>query len=184
MEGSIFRLENGTIILNKDAALLCPTLRGLTPKQIEYLILVYDPFDSPIWKKPLPDRQRLAKRRLWGNITSDPEVKIPKLAIEEIKAITYNSLAMTIDVYRNKIKHLNDLLFNEVDVTRIGKITETLQRLLIILDDFEKQFNKSKEILLLKGGKSLSFLEMKQRQARDYAKNKNHTNDSVRTEVQ
>jgi hypothetical protein len=182
MEGSIFRLENGSVILNKDAAILCPTLRGLSPKQIEYLILVYDPFDSPIWKKPLKERQRLATRRLWGNVDIIPEDNMPKLAVSEIKGITYNAMATTIDMYRNKIEHLNNLLYSENDVSKIGKITETLQKLHSILSEFETQFNKSKEILLLKGGKSLSFLELKQRQAREFAKNKNYTGDG-RTEI-
>lgn len=177
MEGSIFKIENGLVTLNKDAALLCPTLRSLTPKQIEYLILVYDPFDSPLWKKPLKERQRLASRRLWGNTDMDVEGKISKLAISEIRAITYNSMATTIDMYRNKIQHLNNQLYSENDVMKIGRITETLQKLHSILSDFETQFNKSKEILDLKGGKSLSFLEFKQRQAREFAKNKNYMTD-------
>jgi hypothetical protein len=177
MEGSIFYLEQGIVTLNKDALLLCPNLRVLTPRQIEYLILVYDPYDSPLWKKPLKDRQRLAIRKLWGNTEDNPEEKIGKEAIREIRAITYNAAAATIDMYRNKIDHLNTLMYDEMDVIKIGKITETLQKLHAILSEFETQFNKAKEILNLKAGKSLSFIEIKQRQMRECAKNKNYQAD-------
>ena len=175
MEGCIFREENGIITINEDALSLCPKLRQLDHEHVEYIILVHDHFDSPLWKKPEPERKRLATRKIWGKSDYDPEGengKITKAHIKEIKALTYSDPTSTIAVYRDKIHFMNEQLYSEQDPIKVGKITSALTAIQQMLSDIEKSFNKSKELVQIKGGKTLSFLELKHRQMRESVKNR------------
>ena len=171
--GSIFDIKDGEVHLKKGALSLCKELKNLDEDLVKYLILVYDQYDSPYWKKPLHERQLNAKRSIWKNDTEQPEKKITKKQIAAIISLNYSSRVDTIQVYTNKISILQRQLSDQDDHMTIQKISETIKKLEDLKVKEEQSFlNEKSQGVELKGDKRLTWIETKQRSIEAYRQNR------------
>lgn len=162
----IFRVDSDfQLILSKDAARLCPELVDISEDELKYIILAYDYIESPFRKKPLEERKRIAKRRVWKNSRKNPENQKVVKAIEAYKGLIYDSKREAVESYRQKVANLN----REISISE--KLDEIKQKVGLVeffekkIDEYENDI-KAEEVnleLKLKGGAKLSYLEIWQR---------------------
>lgn len=160
MPGVFIVNNSNTAILSSDAVKLCPELRKLTEEQVLYIILAYDYIDSPWRRMPLEDRQRLAKRKIWGEKDFNPEDYKNVLAgIEEYKGLIYDEEREMRDTLLIKLRMLNGEFLAESDVNRLNQIIKSQDLVQKRIDDFDVKIDIKEETIKLKAGKQLSFIE-------------------------
>ena len=165
-EGSVFRVDNNLdVFIRKEAYALVPELQEYDLIHLKWALIVYDPYDSFVWRKPEREKRLFANRRLFEDDSYDPVEMglIPDRLIELIKTLTYNSDAAKMQLYLKKIDELQQKLFNELDPNSIDKIAVTIQKLETLHQEAENNFIQGKEKIIVKGAKKLSWIEEKQR---------------------
>jgi len=169
----IFRVkDDDSVIVDKDALLLIPELSKVSEKELKYIILVYDTYDSPLRRMPYEMRKVMAKRRVWGDIKKDVDKSIDMIkAIDAYKSICYDPIRESLDAVRTKISMLNKSIVDPTLTLKDGKDTVTqLEFYEDKMYDLQNQSKKEETIAEIKGKKSLSTLEVWQRKQIEYRK--------------
>lgn len=172
---SVFKVDKDfNVIVNIDAVKLVPELSNLSQEELRYVIMVVDYVDGPFRKKPLEERKLLAKKKIFGDIKHNPEIPKVQIAMDAYKSLVFDIRRETIDIYTGKIKELQkesitkDITFQkmkEID-TSIGFMTERISKI-----NKELDIDESEEIEV-KGKKRLSYIEIWQRNQREYGEYK------------
>jgi len=158
----IFKLnKENTIVLTPEAKDLCVTLSKLDDDNFMYVILVYDTMDSPYRRKPEQERRRIARNRIWGKDHPDMPEDNPLVAdaIDEMKSIVYDHNKDDREVLLTKLTLLNADLMSS-DSSRIKSIMEAIELIENRIDELDSRIDREEEIVYLKGGRKLSFVEM------------------------
>ena len=160
------------IILNPDAVKLVPELTGISNDQLRYVILVTDYVDGPYRKKPKDERRNMAKKLIWGDSRKMVETERIRNAMSGYKSLIFDIRRETIEIYHEKIKVLQkESLMPDLPFARLKEIdmqiTFLQDRVVIISHDLDIEESESIE---LKGKKSLSYLEVWQRNQREWRK--------------
>jgi hypothetical protein len=165
MSHGVFSLnQEGTVILHPDAVKLEPVLKQLTENQLLYVIWVHDYLQSPLRKKPIEDRKRLAKVKFFPDMEKDlEEYPIMKAAILSFKGLIYDEKYETADTYKNKIYQLQKNLMSTEGTQEIKNITSAINMLRKSIEDLENEIEDEEQVKYVKGGRSLSMLEQWQR---------------------
>jgi hypothetical protein len=169
----IFRIkDDDSIVIDKNAVLLIPELVKISEKELRYIILVYDWFDSPLRKMPYEMRCNMAKRRVWGNIKRDVEKSVEMIkAIDCYKSICYDPVRESIDAIKLRISLLNkNILDPTANLADSKKNVELLEFYEDKLYNLENEVKKEEAIVEIKGKKNLSNLELWQRRQQEYRK--------------
>ena len=169
----IFRIkDDDSIIIDKNAVLLIPELTKVTEKELRYIILVYDWFDSPLRKMPFDMRCQMAKRRVWGNIKKDVEKSVEMIkAIDGYKSICHDPVRESIDAMRSKISRLNkEILSPTLNLADSKTNVSQLEFFESKLYNLENEVKKEETVIEIKGKKNLSNLETWQRRQIQYRK--------------
>lgn len=169
----IFRVkDDDSIIIDKDAILLIPEITKVSERELKYIILVYDWFDSPLRKMPFDMRCQMAKRRVFGNIKRDVEKSVEMIkAITAYKSICYDPVRESIDAMKSKISLMNKAILDPTSsLADSKKNVELLEFYEDKLYNLENEVKKEEAIVEIKGKKNLSNLELWQRRQQEYEK--------------
>jgi len=170
---AVFKMNRDfEIILNPDAVKLVPELTGISNDQLRYVILVTDYVDGPYRKKPKDERRNMAKKLIWGDSRKMVETERIRNAMSGYKSLIFDIRRETIEIYHEKIKVLQkESLMPDLPFARLKEIdmqiTFLQDRVVIISHDLDIEENESIE---LKGKKSLSYIEVWQRNQREWRK--------------
>lgn len=164
--------KDGKSIVNKDALILEPNLKNVTEGDLIYIALAYDYENSLFRKLPTDQMKEKAIEYAYGkNYKKNPEdfIKI-KAAIESFKALNYNELDEELRVYKDNHKKLLNELRNGSDLSqqRLTAIANSMKYYRSEIERIEKQKNIDEELLEIKGGKKLSWIEIWQRNRDKY----------------
>lgn len=157
----IFKLNSdNTIVLTPEAKQLCQILSTLDQQTFLYIIYVYNTLDSPYRLMPIADRKRIAKNRIWGKDSLDPEdnSRISD-AIEEMRSICYNVNQVSRDVLLTKLSMLNDQLIT-ANTANIKSIMDAIKLVEDKIEEIDEKMEKEINMITLKGGKNFSLIEM------------------------
>ena len=164
MHGVYSITTDGMAVLNEEAVKLEPILGQLNPKQLLYIIWVYDYIASPIRKKPLEDRKRLAKAKFFPTLTTTFEERGGmQQAIDSFKVFIYDDKYEICQTYKNKVNQLQDNLGRTDNSTEIINITKTIDILRKKVEEIENEIDEQDQIIHIKGDRPLSLVERWQR---------------------
>lgn len=169
----IFRVkDDDSIIIDKDALLLVPELARVSDKELKYIILVYDLFDSPLRKIPFELRKQIAKRRIFGNIKTDIEKSENMIkAIFGYKSICYDPIRDSLDAFRSKISMINEKIIDpNLNLRDAKEWVNQLEFYESKMYSLEEEVKKDETVAELKGQKKLSNLERWQRNQMQFRK--------------
>lgn len=160
MASTFFFDEKNDLIIREEALKLCTVLSKIKKKNVLYIILVYDPIDSPYRKKPFEERKKMAIRRLFDDDGHDPEEDdLVALAVDEYKSITYSYWHELRDLLMSKLTLLNAQLYGATNSTEVKNIMASTTLIETKLHQIEDRIEKEEEELKLKGGKKISLVE-------------------------
>lgn len=171
----IFRIkQDNSVIIEENALLLIPEMAKLNDKEVKYIVLVYDWYDSPLRKMPLERRKQMAKRRIWGNITKDVEASEKMIrAAKAYQSICYDPVRASADAFKIKINFLNRQLVKEdlgfKDAQEYVKQLEFFEKKLF---DLEDEIKRDESLVEVKGKLTLSKLEQWQRSQQEFERMK------------
>jgi hypothetical protein len=157
----IFRLNReNTIVLTPEAKDLCPILSKLNNENFLYVILVYDTLDSPYRNMPLDDRKRIGRNRIWGSESLIPE-EFSQIqdAITEMRSICYDPYQENRDILLQKLSLLNNDLLGATTAS-IKPILDAIRTVEERIEEIDEKMEKEIDMITLRGGKVLSFVEM------------------------
>ena len=168
---AVFRVDKDfKITLNIDAVKLVPELRGLSDDELWYTILVVDYVDGPFRKKPLEERRLLAKKKVYGTTDIKPETPNVLIGMEGYKSLVFDIRRETVDIYKRKILAMQKETIEES--TTIGRMKEIDSGMTFLMDrlrTIEHELDiEEDETIELKGKKKLSYLELWQRNQRNF----------------
>jgi len=150
-----------TVLLNPEAVKLCPDLAFLTDDQIKYIICVYDYIDSPYRKKPLEERKSIVFGKIFKQNDPIPEeLEGVKKGIDAYLSLIYDDRRIQIEIYQNKIHRLQKKLDEEESTSEITKISEAISKMRKEKELIDKSMEIEEELIELKGGGQLSFIEI------------------------
>lgn len=156
--------SDGSAILNEEAVKLEPILGQLNAKQLLYIIWVYDYIQSPLRKKPLEDRKRLAKAKFFPQLETSFEERMGmQTAIDCFKSFMYDEKYETCETYKSKIYQLQQNLISTNQTTEIANITKTIDLLRSKIEEIENELDERDQIVYVKGDRKLSLIEQWQR---------------------
>lgn len=168
---SVFKVDrNFEIILNRDAVKLVPELSGLSQDELRYVILVIDYVDGPYRKKPFEERQLLARKQVYRDSAKNPETEKVRIGMAAYKSLVFDIRRETVDIYSKKVRALQkESLQLEISLTRMKEIDSTISFMQdrIISINHELDIEEEEEVEL-KGQKKLSYVELWQRNQREY----------------
>lgn len=174
---SVFKIDkNFEIILNKDAIKLVPELTGITQDELRYVILVVDYVDGPYRKKPLDERKILARRQISKDSDRNPETDNVRIAMEAYKSLVFDIRRETVDVFTKKVKDLQkEVISPEITFTRMKEIDQSIS----FMQDRIASINHELDIeegdeIELKGQKKLSYIEIWQKNQKNYKEYKSN----------
>lgn len=155
---------DGTALINEEAIKLEPILGQLNTKQILYIIWVYDYIQSPLRKKPLEDRKRFAKAKFFPTLDTPFEERMGMpLAINTFKSFIYDEKYETCETYKAKISQLQKNLMDTANSTDISNIMKSIDLLRKKIDEIESEIDERDQIVKVKGDRTLSMIELWQR---------------------
>ena len=161
MAYGIFRIsKDGTVILSPDAIKLCRDLAFLTDDQIKYIVLVYDYVDSPIRRKPLEERRRIARDKLSDSRIDPEDSPVVKKGIEEYTSMIYDNRRERMDILNNKISRMQKKLDDEEDDKIIKRYIETINLMSSEIDKLQEAIDIDEEMIEVRGNKKLTFIEI------------------------
>jgi len=175
---SVFKIDkNFEVILNMDAVKLVPELKGLDQDELRYVILVIDYVDGPFRKKPLDERRLLAKKKVYGDSKANPETPNVLIGMDAYKSLIFDIRRETVDIYKAKIKVMQKETIQETTTfTRLKELDSTMSFLMERIKTIEHELDiEEDEEIELKGKKKLSYLEIWQRNQKDYNEYKSST---------
>ena len=175
---SVFKIDkNFEIILNLDAVKLVPELKGLDQDELRYVILVIDYVDGPFRKKPLEERRLLAKKKVYGSTDVSPETPNVLIGMDAYKSLIFDIRRETVDIYKARIKGLQKETIQEsTTFARLKELDSTMTFLMERIKTIEHELDiEEDEEIELKGKKKLSYLELWQRNQKDYREFKQST---------
>lgn len=169
----IFRVkDDDSIIIDKDALLLVPELSKISEKELKYVILVYDLFDSPLRKMPMELRKQMAKRRIFGNTKNDVEKSEQMIkAIYGYQSICYDPIRESLNAFRNKIFMINEKIIDPtLNLKDAKEWVSQLEFYETKMYSLEDEVKKEEVVAELKGKKTLGNLELWQRRQMQFRK--------------
>lgn len=167
----VFKVDkNFDAVLNPDAVKLVPELKGLNQDELRYVILVVDYVDGPFRKKPLDERKLLAKKKVFGSTDINPETPKVLIGMDAYKSLIFDIRRETCDIYKMRIKGLQKETIQETTTfTRLKELDSTISFLTDRIKSIEHELDiEEDEEIELKGKKKLSYLEIWQRNQKDY----------------
>jgi len=168
---SVFKVDkNFDAVLNIDAVKLVPELKGLSQDELRYVIMVIDYVDGPFRKKPLDERKLLAKKKVFGSTDVKPETPNVLIGMDAYKSLIFDIRRETVDIYKQRIKALQKETIQETtSFTRLKELDSTMTFLMDRIKSIEHELDiEEDEEIELKGKKKLSYLEIWQRNQKDY----------------
>ncbi len=155
---------DGLVLLNPEAVKLEPHLKYLNSNQVLYIIWAYDYMQSPVRKKPLEDRKRIARARFFPKEAIDFDLQeIMKNGIDSFKSLIYDEQYETCEIYKNKIRQMQHNLVDAESIQDIKNITNTIDLLRKKVEELENSIDENDQIIYVKGDRKLSLLEIWQR---------------------
>lgn len=175
---SVFKIDkNFEAVINIDALKLVPELKGLSQQELRYVILVVDYVDSPFRKKPLEERKLLAKKKIFGS--TDVKVETPNVlaGMDAYKSLIFDIRRETTDIYKAKVKGMHkETLQDSTAFSRLKELDQTISFLSDRIKSIEHELDiEEDEEIELKGKKKLSYIEIWQRNQKDYREFKQST---------
>jgi predicted ribosome quality control (RQC) complex YloA/Tae2 family protein len=168
----LFKLDKGRrVVLNKDAALLCPGLKDLTEEELLFVILAYD-YSSPYQQLQEEERVRRSRHHVWADSKYITDTPIIRTGVDCYRGLQYDHNRELVIRYKGKIKLLSDALLDATGAKLIKEIDEAIERLGDRIDKLQKQIDQSNDIEQLRGGGELTWIERWQRNLRDFKESK------------
>lgn len=168
---SVFKVNNNyTVVINIEAAKLVPELSSLSQDELLYIILAIDNVDGPFRKLPPDERSLLSKRRVFKELVINLETPRIRLAADGYKSLIFDIRRETVDVFKTKVlRYQKDLLVMDQSFTKVKEQEQAISFLVQRITDIEYGLDvEEKEEFELKGKKSLSQVEVWQRNQRKY----------------
>jgi len=175
---AVFKVDkNFDAVLNMDAVKLVPELKGLDQDELRYVIMVIDYVDGPFRKKPLEERRLLARKKVYGSSDKNPETPNVLIGMDAYKSLVFDIRRETVDIYKSRIKGLQKKTIQETTTfTRLKELDSTMTFLMERIKTIEHELDiEEDEEIELKGKKKLSYLELWQRNQKDYREFKQST---------
>jgi len=166
---SVFKVNNNyTVVINIEAAKLVPELSVLTQDELLYIILAVDNVDGPYRKLPPEERKALAQKKVYADRKVDLETKKLQHAAEGYKSLIFDIRRETVDTYKTKcLRYQKELLVMDQTFTKVKEQESAISFLTQRITDIEYSLDmEEKEEFELKGKKSLSQVEIWQRNQR------------------
>lgn len=168
---AVFKIDkNFEIVLNIEAVKLVPELSSLDQDELIYVILVADYVDGPYRKKPIEERKLMALKRVFGKNPPVLSEKKIGIAIEAYKSLVFDIRRETLDIYNSKIKTLQkESLQQDISFSRMKEIDSAMSFMIDRINSINHELDiEEGEEIELKGKKKLSYIEMWQRNQRNY----------------
>lgn len=168
---SVFKVDhNFEIIINPDAVKLVPELTGLNDQELMYVILVADYVDGPYRKKPFEERCLMARKRVYGKDAAVKDSDNVRIALEVYKALVFDIRRETIDIYHRKIQVLQkETLQADTTFSRMKEIDSTISFMQDRISSINHELDiEEGEEIELRGKKKLSYIEIWQRNQKNY----------------
>lgn len=167
---AVFQIDKDLIVLNPEAIKLVPELKSLNQQELKYVILVVDYVDSPYRKKPFEERQLMARKTVYGDMKNNPETEKIRLAMVGYKSLVFDIRRETIDVYKKKVLILHKETLNEtLSDSRVREIDKSITFYQDRISSMERDLDiEETDKVEIKGGKKLSYLEMWQRNQKNF----------------
>ena len=175
MARTIFRLnKKKTVVVDEDAAKLCPEFAKLDDKQF-LLVVLYVDYASPY--NQLPDKERMmrAKRHVYGTSDGDQEnAKWMQQAMDAYMSLQYDPLREQLNNCREKITLISREMLLEKDYRLLGKMDDALETLQKRIDKIEDKLKdiEMQDKPLLKGDQRMTFIEEWHARKREYERTK------------
>jgi hypothetical protein len=169
----VFKVDrNFKIILNPDAAKLCPELTSLTNDELLFVILAIDYCDGPYRKRPAEERRSLALKRVFKDNAVNLETKRMQDAMEAYKSLVFDIRRETLDVLKQKAQlYHKELLNPTLEFKRMKELDQALQYIEERIDKIDTSLTVDDiNEMELKGQKKLSHLEVWQRRQKEFRK--------------
>lgn len=161
--------EKNNAILHRDCVNLCPELSVLTEQEVLFIILAYD--NHSIYRQ-FPEDDRIRKAMIHVYNDNNPKLMqrdVIKNAIEAYKSLQFNPKIDLASKYQKKIDSLLSKLETDDNPT-------SNKNTLVVINDLRKSIlaleteiaEEVEQDGVIKGGKSLSWLEKIQRNQKYY----------------
>ena len=124
-----------------------------------YIILAYDIIDSPYRLKPLDERKRVAKERIFGDKEDPEKFQNVKKGIKAYQSLIYDSRRSQIEIDKTKIGSLQKQLEREDEPKAMEQILKTIEFIRKDQDKLEKEVAIEEEMMEIRGGNKLTFVE-------------------------
>jgi hypothetical protein len=174
----IYRNINGKIELIPEAIRLVPVFDSLSEKQIRFLIIAYDYTGSPFKMKPEDYRIDMAEK-----ITGLKKKDIPESIKEEFISCIYDMKRERKQMFQRKLISLQRDFETETNTTKLKESATIMGFIENKIDEMDNEIIREEEMnVILKGDRSLSFLEKMIRNRKLYnieKKNKEKVNDEL-----
>lgn len=160
-----------TVVIDEEAAKLCPELAKVNSKQLLFIVLYCD-YNSPYHQLTEKERMLRAKRQVWGSSEETPELlKEVQEAMNAYMSLQYDPRRAQLSNYREKMTNLSNDMLNESDPRKIGLLDDAIEVLQKRAEKIEKELNEMNMVEQeLKGGQTLSLLEKWQKNQLEYNK--------------
>lgn len=157
--------SSGSVIISSEAKQLFPQLKGITIKQLRYMILAYDTFNSLFKHYPYEQWKELACNYVYGHKkVEEVEKKILK-AIEWFKELQNEDQNRQDKIKFQKRKaQLMEKILSTENPTDLKNLRLTIDQIEEIIQSLDKEIEKEDDkVILAKKGAELTILEIWQR---------------------
>lgn len=160
--------KRGNAVLHRACTDLIPELGLLRNEELLFVVLATDYF-SPYAKFPEEERIRKAHYHVYGDRQVDPmEKKHIKKAMEQYMSLQYDHRRELLDSYMNKVTMLSQGMR---DLTSAKDISDSIKSIDMLHESIKKMqadINDDNDLITIEGGKSLSFIEIMQKNMKSF----------------
>lgn len=158
--------KKNKLVFDSELLKLVPVFKKLKQDELLFIAMAYD-YDSPY--KQFNEEERIKKA--WKFTYGQLEIKDLshlKEAVEEYKACQYDSKRDTIERYQKKIALFLQEMETETVPNKVSQIDAAIKALQFRIEEMQTAVKKEENALIVKGGKTISFIEQVQIKAKEY----------------
>lgn len=151
--------RQNNVVLRPEVLKLVPEFNKLNAKDINFVVLYAD-YKGPFHQLPIAERLNRSKRAVWGTMNHD--VEHLEEAIENYLSLQYNPKRETIKAIIEKQEKMKAKMLEEEDPDQVRKYVTALESLAKQAEKIQEEVDYDEEMLELKGGNEMSYLEQLQ----------------------
>lgn len=166
---SVFKInEEGSVLLNEEAAQLVPELKGISEKELRYIVLAYDYDDGPFRKLNSDQRKSRACMTVFRHTDTKKAEEGLEKKIEAYRSLIYDPKKERREVLKKKLIFLQNELEIADTVQRITQINNTCKAIEETISELDREIEISDEHIQIRGTGTLSTIEKYQRRRDAY----------------